>query len=77
MGIVKKIDMLPMNVGMGLCQAMVPLMAYNNSTSNYRRIKAFTNSVRLSRIVFAGIRIIGMEIFAFQVITLFTTIERW
>ena len=28
-GIAKKIDMLPMNVGFGLCQGMMPLVAYN------------------------------------------------
>lgn len=71
MGIVKKIDMLPMNVGMGLCQAMVPMVAYNYSTKNYDRMKAFTNAARLSGVTFAGICIVVMEIFAPQVITLF------
>lgn len=71
MGIVKKIDMLPMNVGMGLCQAMVPMVAYNYSTKNYRRMGAFTNAARLSGMVFAGICIVVMELFAPQVITLF------
>lgn len=71
MGIVKKIDMLPMNVGMGLCQAMVPMVAYNYSTKNYDRMKAFTNAARLSGVTFAGICIVVMEIFAPQVIMLF------
>lgn len=71
MGIVKKIDMLPMNVGMGLCQAMVPLVAYNYSAKNYRRMKAFTHAARLSGAAFAGLCIVVMEIFAPQVIMLF------
>ena len=71
MGIVKKVDMLPMNVGMGLCQAMVPMVAYNYSTKNYQRMKSFINAARLSGVVFAGICIAIMEIFAPQVITLF------
>ena len=71
MGIVKKVDMLPMNVGMGLCQAMVPLVAYNYSTGNYRRMKSFTSTARLFGVVFAGICIVGMELSAPQVITLF------
>ncbi len=75
MGIVKKIDMLPMNVGMGLCQAMVPMVAYNYSTKNYQRMKSFTNAARLSGVVFAGICIVVMEIFAPQVITLFINDE--
>ena len=32
--IAKKIDMLPMNVGMGLCQGMMPLVAYNFAAKN-------------------------------------------
>ena len=75
MGIVKKIDMLPMHVGMGLCQAMVPMVAYNYSTKNYRRMKSFTNAARLSGVVFAGICIVVMEIFASQVIALFINDE--
>lgn len=71
MGIVKKIDMLPMNVGMGLCQAMVPLVAYNYSTRNYRRMRAFTNTARLAGVAFAGLCIVVMELFAPQVIALF------
>lgn len=71
MGIVKKIDMLPMNVGMGLCQAMVPMVAYNYSTRNYRRMKSFTDAARLSGVAFAGLCILTMELFAPQVITLF------
>ena len=71
MGIVKKIDMLPMNVGMGLCQAMVPMVAYNYSTKNYRRMRSFTNAARLSGMAFAGFCIVVMEIFAAQVIALF------
>lgn len=71
MGIVKKVDMLPMNVGMGLCQAMVPMVAYNYSTKNYQRMKSFTNTARLFGVTFAGICIVVMEIFAAQVITLF------
>ena len=63
--------MLPMNVGMGLCQAMVPMVAYNYSTKNYQRMQSFTNAARLSGVVFAGICIVIMEIFAPQVITLF------
>lgn len=75
MGIVKKVDMLPMNVGMGLCQAMVPMVAYNYSTKNYPRMKSFTNAARLSGVAFAGICIVIMEIFAPQVITLFINDE--
>lgn len=76
MGIVKKMDMLPMNVGMGLCQAMVPMVAYNYATKNYRRMKSFANAARLSGVVFAGLCIIVMEIFVPEMITLFINDEK-
>ena len=71
MGIVKKLDMLPMNVGMGLCQAMVPLVAYNYASGNYKRMKAFTRAARISGVVFAGICIVVMELFPSQIVSLF------
>ena len=42
-GLVKKINMLPMNVGMGLCQGMLPLVAYNYAAKNYKRMKSVIN----------------------------------
>lgn len=70
-GIVKKIDMLPMNVGMGLCQGMMPLVAYNYSAKNYKRMKSFTNCARTAGIAFAGLCIICFEIFAHGIVRLF------
>lgn len=70
-GIVKKIDMLPMNVGMGLCQGMMPLVAYNYASGNYKRMKAFTDAARLAGIIFAGICIVVFEIFAGPLVEIF------
>jgi hypothetical protein len=53
-GIAKKIDMLPMNVGMGLCQGMMPLVAYNFSAKNYKRMRDFTVAARTAGIAFAA-----------------------
>lgn len=64
MGIVKKIDVLPMNVGMGLCQAMVPLVAYNYSAENYKRMNAFTKTSRNAGLIFAAVCVVVFEIFA-------------
>ena len=52
-GIVLKADMLPLNVGMGLCQGMMPLVAYNYAAKNYPRMKAFTRAAQLSGIAVA------------------------
>lgn len=71
MGIVKKIDMLPMNIGMGLCQGMLPLVAYNYAAKNYKRMKEVTNTARLWGISFAVLCIIAFEIFAENIVVFF------
>jgi len=63
-GIVKKIDMLPMNVGMGLCQGMVPLVAYNYASKDYKRMHAAAKCARIWGMAFAAICIVVFEIFA-------------
>ena len=71
MGIVKKIDMLPLNVGMGLCQGMMPLVAYNYAAKNYERMRAFTRAARNAGIIFALACVLCFEIFAGQIVALF------
>ena len=71
MGIVKKIDMLPLNVGMGLCQGMMPLVAYNYASGNYKRMKAFSDTARLTGMFFAGVCIVVFEIFAGPLVRMF------
>lgn len=70
-GIVKKIDMLPMNIGMGLCQGMMPLVAYNYAAKNYKRMKQFSDCARIAGISFAVICIVFFEIFAGNIIRIF------
>lgn len=70
-GIVLKADMLPLNVGMGLCQGMMPLVAYNYAAKNYPRMKAFTRAAQLSGIAVACVFIAACEVFAPGIIRLF------
>jgi Na+-driven multidrug efflux pump len=74
-GIAKKIDMLPMNVGMGLCQGMMPLVAYNFSAGNYKRMRAFTSTARLWGIAFSAICIVAFEIFTEPIVRVFINEE--
>lgn len=37
-GIVLKVERLPLNVGIGICQGMMPLVAYNYSSGNRKRM---------------------------------------
>lgn len=71
MGIVKKVDMLPMNIGMGLCQAMVPLVAYNYSAKNYKRMNAFANAAKIAGMAFACLCILVFELLAGRIVSLF------
>ena len=38
-GIVKKLDMFPLGVAMGLCQGFMPLVSYNYAAHNYKRMQ--------------------------------------
>jgi len=70
-GIVQKVDMLPLYIGMGLCQGMMPLVAYNYASKNYPRMKSFTKTAQLYGMIVAGICIAAFELLAPQVMWLF------
>ena len=70
-GIVMKADMLPLNIGMGLCQGMMPLVAYNYAAKNYPRMRSFTYAAQISGMATAFVFIIISEILAPQIIWLF------
>ncbi|MBO4971444.1 MAG: MATE family efflux transporter [Clostridia bacterium] len=70
-GIVIKADMLPLNIGMGLCQGMMPLVAYNYAAKNYPRMRAFTRAAQISGMAVAGVFIVISEIFAPRIVWLF------
>ena len=70
-GIVLKMDMLPLNIGMGLCQGMMPLVAYNYASKDYPRMRAFTRAAQLTGIAVAVVFIAVSQIFAPQMIWIF------
>ncbi len=74
-GVVKKIDMLPMNVAMGLCQGMMPLVAYNYAAGNYQRMRAFSHAARRTGIVFALLCILLYQLFAKDLVRFFINDE--
>lgn len=70
-GIVLKVERFPLNVGVGICQGMLPLVAYNYSAGNQQRMN---DAIRLSRrlgLIVAAISIALYEIFAVQFSNLF------
>jgi Na+-driven multidrug efflux pump len=70
-GIVLKADMLPLNIGMGLCQGMMPLVAYNYAAKNYPRMRSFTKAAQIAGMATACVFIVLFEVFAPQIIWIF------
>lgn len=70
-GIVLKAERLPLNVGIGLCQGMMPIAAYNYSSGNYKRMKEVVSFSRMVGLVIAVISIILYEIFAGSILRFF------
>ena len=63
-GIVLKAERLPLNVGVGICQGMVPIVAYNYASKDYKRMNAIARFSLLCGIVCAVLSIVMYEIFA-------------
>ena len=63
-GIVLKAERLPLNIGVGICQGMVPIIAYNYSAKNYKRMNDTVNYSRRLGIVCALISILMYELFS-------------
>jgi multidrug efflux pump len=70
-GIVLKAERLPLNVGIGICQGMVPLVAYNYAAGNFKRMKETIRDTRIAGISFALFSLLMYEIFAGQIMQLF------
>ena len=63
-GIVLKVERFPLNVGIGICQGMMPLVAYSYAAGEHRRMQ---DTIRLSRGLGLGIAAVSIalyEIFA-------------
>ena len=61
-GIVLKAERLPLNVGIGICQGMMPIVAYNYSAKNYDRMR---NTIRFSIKVGIIVSIISIALYEF------------
>ncbi len=70
-GIVLKVERLPLNVGIGICQGMMPIVAYNYSSKNLRRMNEVKNYSCMLGIIFAIISVTLYEIFAGQIMNIF------
>ena len=71
MGIVLKVERLPLNVGIGICLGMTPLVAYNFASKNKERMMKFFRSARTAGLLFALICVVLYRIAAPFVIKMF------
>ncbi len=70
-GIDVKIERLPLNVGIGICQGMIPIIAYNSSSQNWKRTRETIRVSAASGLVIAFISICLYELFSRQIFHLF------
>ena len=63
-GIVLKVERLPLNIGIGICLGMVPLIAYNFASGNRKRMHEFFAAARLAGLAFALISVVLYYCFA-------------
>ena len=70
-GIVLKVERLPLNIGIGISLGMVPLVAYNFSSGNHKRMKEIFNFGRLCGVGIALLCVILYRTFAPQIIEFF------
>lgn len=63
-GIVLKVERLPLNIGIGICLGMVPLIAYNFASKNYKRMRAFFSAARIVGLAISIVCVILYRLFA-------------
>ncbi|WP_249302637.1 MATE family efflux transporter [Qiania dongpingensis] len=75
-GIVLKVERLPLNVGIGICQGMMPLVAYNFAAKNQKRMDDVIRISRKMGLLIAGMCIVLYELFAVYLVRFFISDAR-
>ena len=63
-GIVMKVERIPNAVNIGLCQGMMPIVAYNYASGDRERMHAAVRTARTYGLIVSGISILLLELFA-------------
>lgn len=71
MGIVLKVERLPLNIGIGICLGMTPLVAYNYASKNHKRMKDFFAAARFAGLAVSILCVIFYRIFAPGIVSAF------
>ena len=70
-GIVLKVERFPLNAGVGICQDMMPLVVYNYSAGNRRRLRDIIRMSLAVGLVIAAVSILLYELFAAELVRVF------
>ena len=70
-GIVLKVERLPLNVGIGICQGMMPLVAYNYSSGDHKRMFRVIRFSLITGLIVGALSVAMYEILAGGIIRLF------
>ena len=70
-GIVLKVERLPLNVGVGICQGMMPLVAYNYASKNHTRMNSVIKNARNLGLAVAAVSIVLYEVLAPMIVEFF------
>ena len=71
MGIVLKLERLPIQIGLGICLGMVPLVGYNFGSGNYKRMNDFVKLSRIAILAFSVICAVAFFFFPEQIVGIF------
>ena len=70
-GIVLKAERLPLNIGVGLCQGMLPLVAYNYSAKNRERMNGIIRFSLTVGLICGAVSVTLYELFAGNILRVF------
>ncbi len=70
-GIVKRIDQLPLNVSMGLCQGFMPLVGYNYASGDYKRMRSISVFSWVAAMIMSLCFVLIFEVFSPMILRLF------
>ena len=70
-GIVLKAERIPLNTGVGICQGMIPILAYNYTARNKERMKETIRFSRMCGLIVAAFSIVLYELAAPQIMQIF------
>ena len=71
MGIVMKVERIPNAVNIGICQGMLPIVAFNYSSGNHKRMKETISTARFAGLAVSFLCILFFQCFAKPVSSVF------